>query len=458
MTQFALGLGTPAWGFGILVAIPALATLLQLLGSVVLTRGFGAKRLFLISQLGCRVLWVVVGAIPWFWPDALGAPWHGMLLILVAVWALHHLGFPAWMNWMADVVPRSVRGHFFGVRQRVARPIAITATVAVGAALDMVERVGGDGSLMRQATSALIMAAGLFGVLEVLMYRRVDAPPADHVTPSARWWRRLADPLQDRNFRWFLLCSACLGMSSGFLAQYVWLYMFDVGGYSNLQANLLGVALPGAVNLLIFPLWGRIVDRHGRRPVIAIALTGMLINPIGWILVCSQAYIWIGIPIVMVGFCMWPGLELATTNYMIDLAGARDEETGGTAYVAVNNIALAGAGIISGLMGSACALWLEDLHWGEKELGFPITYHAVLFGMASVLRVFALLCALQFKEAGSAPARDLMRYMTSSLYGNVRQAFLMPIRAVSQPLARSYRLRNGEEEEEGIEERGASNE
>ena len=55
-----------------------------------------------------------------------------------------------------------------------------------------------------------------------------------------------------------------------------------------------------------------------------------------------------------------------------------------------------------------------------------------------------LLCA-QLRPHGSAPARDVMRYMTSSLYGNVRQAFLMPIRAVAQPLARSYRLRDDDE-------------
>lgn len=446
MTQFARGLGMPNWAFGILVAIPAVATLVQLPASVVLSRGVGAKRFFIVSHLVCRVLWVVVGAVPWFWPDIFVTPWHGMLLILVAVWALHHMGIPAWMNWMADVVPRAVRGRFYGVRQRVARPIAIAATVTVGWALDRVSAVSGDGILMRQATSALIMTAGLFGILEVLMYRRVDAPPMHTPPPASRWWRHLAEPLRDRNFRWFVLFSASLGLSTGFMAQYLWLYMFDVGKYSNLEANLLLVALPGAVNLMIYPFWGRVVDRHGRRPVIAIAMAGMLINPFGWILVCSQANIWIGVPMVIVGFCMWPGLELATMNYMFDLAGGRDEKTGGTSYVAINNIALAGAGIFSGLIGSGCAKWLEDLHWGETQLGFPVTYHAVLLAMGGVLRFVALLFALQFKESGAAPARDVMRYMTSSLYGNVRQAFLMPIRAVSQPLARSYRLRSDDTE------------
>jgi len=441
MTRFARGLGTPDWAFGLLVAIPAVATLVQLPASVLLSSGWHPKPLFIVSQLASRGLWLALACIPWIWPGQCQDQWWVMLLVLVPVWALHHAGIPAWMNWMADVVPRSVRGHFYGIRQRVARPVAVAATVAVGWLLDVVQ--GHDtaaGIMLLRATSLLLMVAALFGILEVLMYRRVKPPAKIASIQATPWWKQLATPLRDRNFRWFIAFSAVMGLSSGFLSQYVWLYMFDEGQYTNLHANLLLVALPGAVNLAVFPFWGRIVDRYGRKPVIVIGLAGMLLNPIGWIVLCTQTNLILGIAIVIVGFCMWPGLELATTNYMFDLAGARDQKTGGTSYVAMNNIAMATAGIISGLIGAGCALWLEDLRWVVPSLGIPITYHGVLFLFAAFLRLMALCCALKFKDAEAAPTRDVMRYMTSSLYGNVRQALFMSIRVVGQPLARAYRL------------------
>ena len=69
-----------------------------------------------------------------------------------------------------------------------------------------------------------------------------------------------------------------------------------------------------------------------------ITATGMLVNPFGWILLCTATAPLLGGAIVLVGFVTWPGLEVATMNYMFDLAGSRDETGSGTAMVAINNI------------------------------------------------------------------------------------------------------------------------
>ena len=344
---------------------------------------------------------------------------------------------------MSDVVPRRVRGSFYGMRQRVARPIAIAATLAVGAALDLVDR-GGEDRLMLEATSAILMVAGLFGVLEILIYRRVHEPKR-HETNHVDWARNLLKPLRISNFRWFVGFNVSMALATGFMAQYIWLYMFDVGAYSNLQANLLCMALPGLVNLLVYPLWGRLVDRVGRKPVLLVSASGMVLNPFGWILLASGAHPLIGIAVVIIGFLSWPGLEVATMNYMLDLAGSRDEESSGTSMIAINNIAVACAGTASGLIGAVCATALADLRWAVPVLDVPLTYHGVLFAGSAVLRAAAVVCVLFIHEVNAAPASDVIRYMTSTLYGNVRQAILMPTRVVTQITKVAYRLRRDDD-------------
>ena len=442
MTQYARALGMPDYAFGILAALPYLATLMQLPASYLLDRFGRRKTLFLWSQGFSRLMWIVAALIPWILPGSQLLWWPALVVVLAVAWATFHMGVPAWMNWIADVVPRRVRGRFYGMRQLVARPIAVVVTLAVGAAIDLVQDTQ-QPHMMLRATSVILVIASLFGLLEVETYQRVHDPKPARQNGHVDWLRNLAQPLRMANFRWFVAFNMTFALGTGFMGQYVWLYMFDVGGYSNLQANLIMVALPGLVNLMVYPLWGRFVDRLGRKPVLLIAASGMLVNPFGWILLCTGAAPWLGGSIVMIGFLSWPGIEVSTMNYMFDLAGTRDEKDSGTAMVSINNIAVACGGAVSGVIGGVFAQTLGDLHWIVPGINVPLTYHGLLFLFSAVLRLVSVVWVTLIHEVEAAPTRDVIRYMTSTLYGNVRQAILMPTRVVTNLYRLSYRPQTG---------------
>ena len=444
MTQYARALGMPDYAFGILAALTYLATLMQLPASYLLDRFGRRKALYLWAQGFSRLMWIVAAAIPWILPGSQVLWWPALVVVLAVAWATFHLGVPAWMNWIADVVPSQVRGRFYGMRQLVARPIAIVVTLAVGAAIDMVEEVG-QPHMMLRATGVILIIASLFGLLEVEAYQRVHDPKRDRPNGHVDWFRKLAQPLRMANFRWFVAFNMTFALGTGFMGQYVWLYMFDIGGYSSLQANFFMIALPGLVNLLAYPLWGRFVDRMGCKPALLIAASGMLVNPFGWILLCTGAAPLLGGSIVVIGFLSWPGIEVSTMNYMLDLAGTRDKNGSGTAMVAINSIAVACGGALSGVIGGVFAQTLADLHWIVPGINVPLTYHGLLFLFSGVLRLVSVIWVTFIHEVESAPTRDAIRYMTSTLYGNVRQAILMPTRVVTNLYQRSYRLRPDEE-------------
>ena len=102
----------------------------------------------------------------------------------------------------------------------------------------------------------------------------------------------------------------------------------------------------------------------------------------------------------------------------------------GSAYVAINSAACAVAGILSGLFGGAVAQALGD--WRTTILGYPLTYHGVLFIISSVLRLAAVGWLIGFQDHRAATARTALRYLGTNLYSNLQQAVFIPGRALQQ--------------------------
>ena len=442
MTKFARGLGMEDYGFGLLAALPFVGTLFQLAASYLLDRFGRRKRMFLVSMGISRIMWGVAAALPWLMPGMQRYWWTALLVAIGIAWSTHNLGVPAWMNWMADVVPRRLRGRFFAIRQRVGRPVAVVVTLGVGALLDHVELLHGDASLvMLRTTSIILIVASVFGLLEVLCFNLVDdVKPAD-LRRGQDWLGNLRHVLKVPGFRWFMTFNVMFMLATGFMGQYVWLYLFDEGAMSNVKANLLLIALPGIVHLSVYPMWGRLVDRFGRKPVMAAAVFGLTWGPMGWILMVTGTAPILGYAVVFFALMFWPGLDVASTNIMLDFAGTRGQQATGTALVAVNSVAVAIGGSVSGLIGAAVAGAFGDIALAVPLLEGTLSYHALLFVLSTVLRLAAFCCILPFKEPEAAPTRDVIRFMTSALYGNVRQALLMATRVVGQVYRWSYRMR-----------------
>ena len=178
MTQFARGLGLPDAGFGLLAALPFIGTLFQLPASWWLESRGGRKRLFIVTLVASRGLWVAVALIPWVFGGLDPAVQWGTMLTLIGLsWVLTHLGAPAFMSWLSDLVPRRVRGRYMGLRNTVSMPVALAVTLGVGWWL-AASQERGAAELLR-ITSLLIGVAGGAGRdrRAVLSLRRRPHPP-----------------------------------------------------------------------------------------------------------------------------------------------------------------------------------------------------------------------------------------------------------------------------------------
>lgn len=452
MFAYARELKMPDYALGALAALPFLGTFFQIPASYYLERYGGRRAFFLWTASISRLLWTVAALIPWLLPGVQWAWWPTLIGLLLISWIAAQASGVAWMNWMSDLIPRRVRGRYFAVRRVVTQPIGIIVTIGIGLALDYVEAVQTErADLMLAVASGILAIGGLFGVLDILCFRKVQdehPPPPRH---DVELLSLITLPLRDRMFRRYLGFNFTFTLAVGFMGQYVWPYAQDELKWSKFWQNTLIIAVPLLLQMVTFRMWGRLIDRLGKKPIMV--LTGMLtvFGSAGWILI-TQDNFWLGYLLILGVTLAWPGLELANSNILFDMAGSRrlpghphgrERAAAGTAYVAVNSLAVSLGGVLSGfVIGAGVAKWLgeNDFRWTVPVVGITLTYHGVLFLISTGLRGAAMVWVLGIEEPQAVGTRDALRFLSGSIYSNVRQAAIAPIQFANWAIRGSYRI------------------
>ena len=146
LVDFGRRLGADEGMLGVLASLPFLAQAVQLLTAGLYERA-GAARAAITRRtlLAARLLWVVPAGLALWGPRDEGALTLYLTVVFVSA-LLSTTGAHGWTSWMADLVPRRVRGRYFGFRSAVATTVAIAAGVGGGWLLDVLEaRRGGLG-------------------------------------------------------------------------------------------------------------------------------------------------------------------------------------------------------------------------------------------------------------------------------------------------------------------------
>mgnify|MGYP000110484201 CR=1 FL=1 len=412
-TQFAKSMGMSDAAFGLMSAIPNLGLLLQVIASYLIERYGNRKKLFLIAGTIHRLLWILIAAIPWL-PIPMSEHWWVFLAFLALTTAIANMNDPAWLIWMADLVPDTIRGRYFGRRGQLGRMVGIATTISIGFILDQAKAV--DQQTLQRTISVLFIIASMFGAVDILMFKWVPDEYRKPVEQKPPFFTMLAQPLKHPAFRRFLAFRATLFFAIGYIEYYAWLYLFDVVEMSNWRANVMLVAVPTIVTMCTFPLWGRLVDRLGCRPVLLIAGVMITHGALSWMFVTKDNW-WFGYFAVLSATMAWPGVELASQNILLDMADSDTNVQGGSAYIAVHSAVIGVAGICSGLFAS---LVVEQLHdWHAVILGWPVTYHGLLFFISAVLRLTSLIWLIGMPEPESYTTPAAFRYIVGNIYANV---------------------------------------
>jgi MFS family permease len=260
----------------------------------------------------------------------------------------------AWSSWIGDLVPRTIRGRFFGRRNRGIYLATCAGLLAGGALLQLLEpgptgtfaTHGGRGFAVLYA-----LAAGA-RVLSAWLLARTPEPPFAGLPDRVRVLRFLRTERGTRAWR-IVLFSGTLYLSVYVASPYFTPFMLEDLAFSYAEFMLASVSIV-ALKVLFVPAWGRVVDQHGARPTFALAALLTSLVPLPWL--WARGLGWV---LVAQGFSglAWAGYEVSLFALLLDSSyrGTRPH------VFAVQSVLNGAAQLLGGLLGALAILWLADL-------------------------------------------------------------------------------------------------
>src|SRR5262245_10036860 len=198
LTAWALHLCASPLVIGLLAALPVASNVLNL-PAAWLTHVVGRKRLAVVAIGASRLMYLPLVVFPFLSVD--DATRLRLFIALVAITTiLAVIGNNAWIAWMSDLVPASVRGRFFGRRTMFLTLAGAISSLVAGLILDALSPRGWKG----EALAGLAAVACLAGLVSVWLLLRQQEPAPANTLAERGGLAALGACLRDRAVRPFL--------------------------------------------------------------------------------------------------------------------------------------------------------------------------------------------------------------------------------------------------------------
>jgi MFS family permease len=400
LTAWALALKLGPFLVGVMTALPFFAQFVQF-PAAWLTSTFGHRRVALVAVCLSRQVMAPLCLVPWL-PLTL----EGQQRLLVGVAALSAVlgvvGNNAWVAWMGELVPESVRGRFFGRRTALCTVGGTVASLVAGVLMDRLRPAEGVGMAL-PLLAGLACAVGV--VTTVLMARQHDPAPPQREAQRMDFKVALL-PLRDERARRVLTYQVAWNAAVGVSAPFFVLHMLKNLGMGFVEMAVYSAAVAG-VRVLAAPVWGRWIDRVGAQPVVVVCSLGVAFIPLMW-LFPTEDFLWpIVLDVVLAGV-LWGGHGLASFHLPLSVAPRKGRPfylaafstAGGLAYAAASALGGGVASLVPARFTLGGHAWV-DLH--------------VIFVLSAVARFGAAFLSLRIIEpnARSVGSLGALREMVS---------------------------------------------
>ena len=402
LVYYLLELGANDRLLGLAMALPSLAFAAQFVGSVWAERTVSRRRLCVVLFSSHALCWLPILAVgAW----AAGQPGRYALARVAFVGALalmsvlFHLHSPAWDAWFSDAVPDGRKNEFFG-RWGLWSGIGLAAaSVLSGWLVEVVAR--GRPPRVFQLMLLVVFAGGMLCTLVAAwLYRRlrdVPAPPERHRVSELL---RLA--LGQRNYMLFLTVHSLRIMALMVYAPFIIAWFRE-----DLRMGILFLGVITAVNQAMVavasPLWARLIQRFGGKPVLSVGLGLSMVHILTYFFYTPTNYHWLSlVHWGLAGFLVASYVTAVNALwYRLPSRQARSMQFA-IAYTGFGVMGAIGATLGGWIASHLPPLVIGSHHWSR--------YHwLLLLGFALHVPCFALLRKL--KEDGAAEPRVMASWV-----------------------------------------------
>lgn len=377
---------------GINLALCTLATLASLPGAWLYSRMQSRRK---------QWIWVTAASRAFMFAPALVALFTGKrelhtLLIWVFIIGLflvnlgNNFTSSGWWSWMADLIPESIRGTFFGRRWRwVLLTQSITALIA-GLLLDQAAKISaGEGdTIVNMAYFAVFAFAALLAVLDPFLFFLVPEPsrPRPPECSFREVMGRYLEPIRDRDFLPLLLGVCVYNFFFGMPLVFITVFLrgdhaggVHVGGHASLGLLSLVTVTVAVASALTANRWGQLADRIGHR-VVWILTSMSYLSYAAYFFVNEQNYAYIAVIHAALWGLMFAGQPMAAQNLALSMAPTDRREF----YMSMFNGVASIGGAIGPVVGGILADKYRLLPWMTLPSGQPACYIHLLLIIAFI--------------------------------------------------------------------------
>ena len=388
-TGFAKALGLNDFMFSVLLAVPVALSFLQFLNAWVLEKLRARKTLFITAGILQRVAWIPVALVPLFIPPEAASlrVWTVVALISLSSAAASFMNVTLY-SWFGDIIPLSIRGHYFGLRSSIATLLGLASALAASFILDRNPTLNGY--------MWVFGVASLFGVADIVTFFWTrDIPMKDEPEPhDGPYLKLIASTFADRGFlRYLLFWTAwvfCWNLSGPFFTVYAL-------GKLNLTltvTTLVGQVASAVMTVYFTQWWGRRLDKNGFRWVLLRCGLALGILPLFW-LFANPGNFWPYLVFSVGNGIFFCGSDVTAVQMLTTATPERNRSAFLATYLVVTSVVGMSLGNLAG--GKILEL-IGELQF--RFLGFTFDRYKLLFIGVGLLRLLIILFLLP--ELGKA--------------------------------------------------------
>jgi len=307
LTNYVIDMGGSNMICGLVEALPFLTQAAFFVSPALVRRLNRRKPVVVLFSIAHRAAWLALIALL-FAPWSPGARRTLMVLTLLLANACAVIAGNAWLGWMADLVPTSIRGAYYGLRNVY---LGLTSLVVLFIGSQVLNATGAWPG-RRWGYTACFGAAVISAFVAAFYLSRQYEPPPLPIEPLS--WRRIwREPLRNRPFKRFLVFMVVWQFFLGLAAAFFGVHMVRVLHMTPAQMGYQAI-LNSSMALLTTRIWSRPLDRLGTKAVLLAAGGAVSLHVWLWF-GARPGFLWpVWITVIVGGFA-WSGFNLAVFNW-----------------------------------------------------------------------------------------------------------------------------------------------
>ena len=322
ITPYALTMKASTQQIGLLTSVPSFTMAAAQFAAPALAERVGSRKGFILRMALMQAwMWLPILLIPYLFHTH--QVWW-LIAFMTLSTAFDAALNPVWGSMMADLVPREIRGRYFGLRNRITGFVSMAFSYVAGGIL---QALTGNTNL---AFTIIFIGAIASRLVSFYFLSQMYEPLSPATEKRGHdGMLKIARGLFSTNIGKFIIFCALINFSATIAGPFFSPYMLRDLRFSYIVYTIIN-SVAGLATVGSMTWWGKRMDRAGSIKVLKITSLFVPFVPIGWAL--SHSLWWLIGMQLFSGFA-WAGFQLASSVFIFDAAPQHNR----TRYIALYN-------------------------------------------------------------------------------------------------------------------------